>query len=42
MSRTTLVNLIGLSFSFLQLRYHDVVTEVEGKVPLPRLPHLRH
>ena len=42
MTGTHLVILIGLRFSFVQFGYHDVVTEVEGKVPVPRLPHLRH
>ena len=34
--------LIVVCFSFVQFADHDVVAKLVGKIPVPRLPHLRH
>lgn len=34
--------LIVVCFSFVQFADHDVMAELVGKIPVPRLPHFRH
>ena len=39
---THLCVIVGVSLSFVQFTDHDVVTELEGQVPVSRLSHLGH